>query len=63
MKSLQFNVQLKIQNETYQPGTVCEFVDEYPLYVVAIHWRIQGRGPESKRRTAKGNLYRLFSTQ
>ena len=31
--------------ERTNQGTICVFVDAYPVYVVAIHWWIQGRGP------------------
>ena len=33
--------------ERTNQGTICVFVDVYPVYVVAIHWWIQGRGPEA----------------
>ena len=32
--------------ERTNQGTICVFVDVYLVYVVAIHWWIQGRGPE-----------------
>ena len=35
--------------ERTNQGTICVFVDVYLVYVVAIHWWIQGRGPEGPR--------------
>ena len=31
--------------ERTNQGRICVFVDVYPVYAVAIHWWIQGRGP------------------
>ena len=36
--------------ERNNQGTICVFVDVYLVYVVAIHWWIQGRGPEGPLR-------------
>ena len=36
--------------ERTNQGTICVFVDVYLVYVVAIHWWIQGRGPEGPLR-------------
>ena len=40
--------------ERTNQGTICVFVDVYLVYVVAIHWWIQGRGPEGPLRGGWG---------